>query len=297
MYALASVQEREDSASVGELLRRTILRALGEIEKTLDAPSPALREIHLARRAAKRVRALARLAPQRLSVLSRQTIKGVGDARRGFGGARDADVRCVTLDELRDDMPAQTYQRLRGRAREASAAHFSADRQASRATIAALMRDWSLCDADAGADEIAEAASKTYRRARRRMKQAAAGGSDALHRWRSAVVDHEYHADFLGAFAPEMRKDAEDADTLRKHLGDLHDLEALADYFRDRRIEGGEMDADVARLDAAIAPQRAKLAEKAARLGEKLYDVRPKKWRRALMKTFAQDGGTQSPTP
>ena len=87
--------------SAGEELRQAMLDALREIETRIAGDAIAPGDVHLARRAAKRARALARLAPGDLATLARNTRSTVDRTRRALGQARDADVRAATLDALK----------------------------------------------------------------------------------------------------------------------------------------------------------------------------------------------------
>ena len=287
------VDQQEGRTGVGDMLRTAILAALRDIEACLASSGPSPREVHLARRAAKRLRALARLAPLRLSTLARQTTLGAQRARRGFGGARDADVRKATLDALREHLPDDTHACLRQLACESVETGFDADREAVGSAVRRLIRDWTLCDVDIDFDQLAALSTKTYRRARRRMKRAATGGTGDLHRWRAAVVDHEYIGDFLAQFAPDMGDESAAADRLRKLLGDLNDLDMLCAFVRERKaLDERALDA-MRRLNEVVAVQRAKARERALRLGEKTYAARPKKWRKRLMRSFATGNDRQ----
>lgn len=268
----------------GEALRQAMLAALGEIEARLADDPITPGGVHLARRAAKRARALARLAPPALAALAAHTRKTVDRARRALGGARDADVRAATLDALKAKLgPAHdTLLRLaRGAPKEAGP---SADIQALRAEIDALMRDWRLCEAPGEIDDIVAAAASTYRRMRKRAKAARDGESAALHRWRTAVVDFEYDADFLSRFAPVMKQAKRDADRLRGDLGDINDLDELCGHIVGS-ASGAEDGKAVHRLEKASAARRARLVERALARAERLLEDRPSQWAKKVRRS------------
>ena len=281
---MASIEQTGIEELSGEALRAAVLEALAGIDSNLAAPAPGAREIHLARRAAKRARALSRLAPASVAELARQTGEIVSRARRMLGGARDADVRRNVLDGLKDKLAASHSVLQPLLAGDASQAP-QLDLPATRAEIAALIRDWRLCDAGFSGDAILDAAAATYRKCRRRRQAASSGGNAELHRWRAAVVEHEYHAAFLARFRTTLADRAHQADLLRDYLGDINDLDALTAYAI---RAAGEAERDAMRdLEHVAAARRAKLLVKAQALGERMFDARPDKWRRDLTKIFA----------
>lgn len=265
------------SNSAGEALRQAILVALREINARLSGDAPSDADIHLARRAAKRARALARLAPQRLDTLARQTRKHVGEARRMLGNARDAQVRRATLARLapRLDEAHAILSEMIDKPDEPVAA---IDKDAVRISISALVRDWTLCDADGDRDAIIEAAADAYRKARKRAARAKSGGARELHRWRSAVVDLEYHAAFLAGFAPKLRGHSGAADRLRRHLGDINDLDELVNFARGQSSGDQQRTIALRRLEHATVSRRARLLAKAFHLGETLLTKSPARW-------------------
>ncbi|MDE2362243.1 MAG: CHAD domain-containing protein [Hyphomicrobiales bacterium] len=289
--SLAVVQQSVPSA--GELLRRAISAALSDIAAFVELPAPTPQDVHLARRTAKRVRALARIAPARLERLARQTTRAAAEARKAFGQARDAEVRRATLASLRGDLPDRAHDALARCSNADAPAARAADHAALSARLSALARDWRLCDADAPATEILAAAARVYRRARRRMKKARSGQPRDLHRWRTAVADHEYVADFLAASSRAAKRQGERADRLRKSLGDLNDLHELAVWFGARPLDGEANEAALRSLDLAVGRRRKKLRRIALRRGARLYACRPKAWRRKVTRDVSRNTGSR----
>ena len=278
----------DEISSAGEALRQAMLDALREIETRIagDAITPG--DVHLARRAAKRARALARLAPADLATLARNTRTTVDRARRALGQARDADVRAATLGALKPRLGDASHDRLVRLARGASdGERAGADRPALREDIAALIRDWRLCEARGSRDDIVDAASTTYRRMWRRAKRARDGKSKALHRWRAAVVAFEYQADFLARFAPDMQRVARDADRLRKHLGKINDLDELAGYIEDRAAHDDDREA-ARHLARASATRRKRLLARALAIAEPLLARKPAQWLKDVRRSCAR---------
>ncbi len=282
--------EQQDPSRPGERLRTALLEALAEIASALEASSPGPRQVHLARRAAKRARSLARLAPDRLEMLARATRHATTHARRGFGAARDADVRTSTIRSLHNRLSDDTQALLVAVASASSPDAFGADRAAASAEIAALLRDWRLCDAQADVDQVVDAAARAYRRGRRRMKRARTGGTQELHDWRTAVVDYEYQAEFLGVDILDMRRRAEGADRMRRLLGDITDLDALGAWLHESPAAGSDARIAMQKARYAMAERRARLVEKAFALGATVYAERTGVWREGLRRGFARAG-------
>lgn len=275
------------TSSPAEALREAILDALREIDSRVSGDAPTERDVHLARRAAKRARALARLAPHRLGALARQTRRHVGAARRLLGGARDAQVRRATLESLRPQL-GDAHALLARMAAGDEDADLAFDKEKVRAGMAALIRDWTLCDAREDVEAVLAAATRAYRKGRKRAEGAKNGGTDELHQWRRAIVDLEYHAAFLARFAPSLRRLSEDADRLRRYLGDINDLDELAAYLKARADDSDDARAATRRLREASAERRAKLLQKARRLGDRLLARSPSRWTDEIRRSFAR---------
>ena len=276
----------DDTIPAAEALRQAILSALGEISGRLAAEPRTAVDVHLARRAAKRARALARLAPPDLATLARNTRDSVDNARRALGAARDADVRAATLDILKPRLGAAHETLARLAAGAETAATPAVDIQPLREDIAALIRDWRLCETDGGFDDIIAAARLAYRRMRKRAKAARHGDSAALHRWRSAVVDYEYDADFLSGFAPAMKQARREADRLRKHLGEINDLDELAAYVGKRDAKDAR--AEIEQLERISATRRAQLVKRAFARADKLLALKPAHWEKEIRRSCAR---------
>lgn len=262
--------------SAGEALRQAILDALREIDARLSGAMTAA-DVHLARRAAKRARALARLAPTEIAVLARNTCETVDRTRRALGAAREADVRKKMLDALKPRL-GPAHAALARLADEAADDHRrTMIEPALREDLAALTRDWRLCRAQGTRDDIVAAAGVAYRRMRKRGKAARDGESEALHRWRAAVVNFEYDMDFLSRFSADMKRKRRDAGRLRKYLGEINDLDELCGYVRRRGADPGDH-AAFRHLEKAGAARRARLLARAFAIADELLELKPAQW-------------------
>lgn len=273
--------------SAGDALRQSILGALREIETRLSVEPMTAADVHLARRAAKRARALARLAPPGLEALARNTRKTVGRVRRALGGARDAEVRIATLGALKPRLGAAHDPLARLAGADGRKDDRPPDPHALAEDVAALIRDWSLCEAQGALDDMILLVGATYRRARKRALASRDGESKALHNWRAAIVDFEYDADFLSQFAPDLKRTRRDADRLRKYLGEINDLDELRHYVSRRQAteEEGKAIRDLERTGAAV---RARLLGRVGVVAEKLLALKPANWVKAVRRSCAR---------
>lgn len=272
---------------LGHALQRALVQTLAKLAAALAQADMSAADVHQARRAAKRARALARLAPGALAAHAQRTIEIARQARRGLGGARDAAVRRATLAKLRKRL-GPAHDRLAG-ALDVPAAPAGGDRDGLRIALGALIHEWraaAMSDAD---DEILRRVTKGYRKARRRAPRHGSAPAEELHRWRAAVVDHEYQTDFLKDCSRFAARQSKRADKLRRRLGETHDLDALVGFVAasdDARASGAHDE-----LAEAAAPRRKKRAAAARRLGEKMFRRKPRKWAKRLRRSVARSDG------
>ncbi len=158
--------------SPGDLLRQALSTALEDMAARIALPSMTQTDVHRVRRAAKRARALARLAPADLSHLARRTRALAARVRRMLGGARDADVRRATLARLRPrlgehyDRLATALDRADEHARARTTQKPALALTSAGAELADLIAAW-RAPADIAGDGVVERAARTYRKARR----------------------------------------------------------------------------------------------------------------------------------
>jgi CHAD domain-containing protein len=125
-------------------------------------------------------------------------------------------------------------------------------------------------------DTILAGAKKTYRRARRAMKQAFDHPNmENLHEWRKRVKYHWYHARLLrDAWKEPMKARRDELDDLSDLLGDEHDLAVLSvTLTEDPELRDS---ADTAVLLPIIEDRRGRLQAQAQPLGERLFLEKPK---------------------
>ncbi len=251
----------------------------------LSDPDPA-ELVHEARKAIKRMRALARLMR---GELGEQEFKRVNDSLRDAGrrlaGARDAEVRLETLDGLTKRHPKalalEGIERLREHLEhERAQMGEPADREQVLEDIATMRRQltrWNLVDHDFQA--LAPGLRRIYDEGRRHhahVKHEQAGNAQALHNWRKRVKSLYYALDMLGGKkAPGARRATRRADQLGDLLGEDHDLWMLSVYLEEHPDAlAGESPARET-LSKRIERRRKRLRKQSLKLGARLYRRKP----------------------
>jgi len=253
------------------------------------APKPAKSGgeiVHEARKAIKRMRALARLLHYELG---EQEFERVNDSLRAaaqrLSGARDAEVRVATLEHLRSKHPKalahEGIERLcEHLKRERDEAGEPADTQEVLADIANMrnhLARWNLVDPDF--DALAPGLRQIYRQGRRRYRgvQHKHGRTpEDLHNWRKRTKALYYALDMLGgAGAKGARRTTQRANSLGDLLGEEHDLWMLSVYIEQHPHALGD-DEDARRaLSKQIRQRRRRLRKRALRAGARLYKRKP----------------------
>jgi CHAD domain-containing protein len=242
--------------------------------------------VHEARKAIKRMRALARLLRHELG---EQEFKRVNNSLRAAGarlaGARDAEVRLATLGGLTDRHPRalglEGIQHLSERLeRERRQTGEPSDRNEVLEDIAAMRRQlarWNLVEHDF--DALAPGLRRIYREGRRRrarVKRVHARNAHDLHDWRKRVKSLYYVLDMLGgAKSKGARRATRHADRLGDLLGEEHDLWMLHAYAECHPDAFGGDDAARNALLKRIERRRTRLRKRALALGARLYKRKP----------------------
>ena len=262
-------------------IRRVARETLDDaIARLSDGEEPFAARVHESRKRTKELRALLRLvrAPLGADVQSEEN-RRLRDAARALAPARDAEVACQTLGSV--DGGASDLARLReeldGRRRSARASVAGARVADAVAGELAGIRDrvaaWELAPDDWAL--IGHGVRRGHRRARRRLRAAAAQPSDvAMHEWRKRVKDHWYHLRLLTpAFPGPLEALAEEAHRLSDALGDDHDLAVLAGALDE--VDVTIPDRARRRLDERIVARRGERRQEAWEIGERLYAAKP----------------------
>ncbi|HEY5194881.1 MAG TPA: CHAD domain-containing protein [Solirubrobacteraceae bacterium] len=254
--------------------------------------------VHEARKAIKRMRALARLLRHELG---EQEFKRVNNALRAAGqrlaGARDADVRLATLRSLVERHPEalalEGIRRLDARLEaERGQTVEPSDREEVLRDIAAMRRQlahWSLVDPDF--DAVTPGLRRIYREGRRRGAHVTREhGRDAedVHDWRKRVKSLYYALDMLGGKkAKGARGLTRRADRLGELLGEEHDLWMLCAYVERHPEAFGSDEAARQELLKRIERRRKRLRKRALELGGRLYKRKPGSFTRRMGRSLA----------
>lgn len=238
--------------------------------------------VHEARKAIKRMRALARLLRHELG---EQEFKRVNKSLRIAGcrlaGARDAEVLVATLERLRDRHPkalaldgiGSLAERLQNEREQANGRSYEHEVLLDIAEMRRDLTRWNLASQDFEA--VAPGLRRLYREGRRRYRRVKHGhGCDEedVHDWRKRVKSLYYALDMLGGKkAKGARRSTKRADRLGELLGDEHDLWMLCSYLLEHPHAAGEDPSAHRKLLKLIERRRKRLRKRALKLGGRLY--------------------------
>jgi CHAD domain-containing protein len=270
--------------------------------------------VHEARKAIKRMRALARLLRDELGEREFSRVNSsLRSAGRRLGGARDADVRLATLRELIERHPhalvpprgpsngnEPRHEGIRRLEEELQRECLNNSRPSDidevLADIAAMREQlarWSLVDIDF--DTLSPGLRRVYCEGRRRYARCLRGherghGPDEqdVHDWRKRVKSLYYALDMLGAKnAKGARRSARHADRLGDLLGSEHDLWMLCAYVEEHPEAFGTDMASKDELLKRIEQRRRHLRKRALSLGARLYKRKPGRFTRRIGRALA----------
>jgi CHAD domain-containing protein len=250
--------------------------------------------VHEARKAIKRMRALARLMRYELGEQEFDRVNSsLRDAGRRLAVARDADVRLATLERLQrrhpDSLAQAGIERLGEQLRrERAQTGVSADEHTTLAEVSEMRRElasWKLVEHDfktlePGLRRIYREGRRRYRRVRRQR----GADIDAAHDWRKRVKGLYYALDMLGDGSKGARKSSKRAERLGEILGEEHDLWMLAAYAREHSDAfEGDSEAQAA-LVKLVERRRERLHRRALGRGARLYKRKPRAFTRRVHK-------------
>jgi CHAD domain-containing protein len=255
--------------------------------------------VHEARKAIKRMRALARLLRHELGEPEFKRVNSsLRDAGRRLAGTRDAQVRLATLTSLTDRhskaLAREGIGLLSARLeRERAQSDEPSDNAEVLEDIAAMRRQlarWNLADRDF--EDLAPGLRRIYREGRHRHARVEcehARDAQDLHDWRKRVKSLYYALDTLGGKrAKGARKATRRADRLGDLLGEEHDLWMLRIYVEEHPDAFGADTAARDELLDRIERGRRRLRARALRLGARLYRHGPGKFTRRLGAVFSR---------
>ena len=264
--------------------------------------------VHEARKAIKRMRALARLFRKEMGEAEFERVNSsLGEAGRRLASARDAQVRLATLASLAERYP-DTLARAGidrfGVHLEHERAHEGEPTNNAQvlADIAAMRQQlarWNLLERDfedltPGLQRIYKEGRKRYDRAKREQREVDCDlehvpSDQAMHDWRKRVKSLYYALDMLGGKrARGARKATRRADRLGDLLGEEHDLWMLGRYAEKHPDAFGEDARAREDLLELILHRRKRLRKRALKLGARLYKRSPSRFTRHLRNSFSR---------
>jgi CHAD domain-containing protein len=257
-----------------------------EDDRAGSPPADPAEIVHEARKAIKRMRALARLLREQLGEQEFARVNtSLRQAAQRLAGARDADVRLMTLQDLIAHHPrALATDGVRQLERQLQHERLQGGEPSDIDDVLrdiAAMRDqlarWSLVDTDF--ETLAPGLRRIYREGRRRYTRCAREhGRDEqdVHDWRKRVKSLYYALDMLGAKKVKgARRVTRRADRLGDLLGSEHDLWVLCSYVDAHPELFAEDQAAEAELLKRIGQRRRRLRKRALKLGVRLYKHKP----------------------
>ena len=259
------------AAGVRRLGDEVLAEAIAQLR---DGTEPAV-AIHTARKATKRVRALARLARPGLGKsAAREADVEARDAARRLAGYRDAHVvEAARAGLIATAGNAAAYEGLREQLSVTSSpvdpgvlAVASDALEQLRERIGA----WELRTGGWGA--IGGGLESIYRRGATQMRKAVnPTTAERLHDWRKSVKYLWHAVEVLSpAWPPVLGALAEEVHALSDHLGDDHDLHVLGGHLQ---AAGATVDSGA--LSDLIARRHADLRASAFTLGLRIYAEKP----------------------
>ncbi|MGZ5386333.1 MAG: CHAD domain-containing protein [Solirubrobacterales bacterium] len=282
-------------------IKRVVLGRVDDAIAHLEGTEGEARDdaIHEARKDLKKTRSAIRLVRDALGddlyALENAHYREAGRLLSGF---RDAEALIESLDSLKERFQGDAATRftpLRASFEAELRAHREGDEQPrAMAAAAAALREgrgrieaWPL--SGGGWSLLGPGLRRTYRRGRRRLRDAERDPSDAnLHEWRKRVKDLWYQLRLIRDLEPGLAGHLiDDTDVLADYLGDDHDLtllRAAAAERRDRFDRAG----DQRLLLELIDRRRGELRFAAFSLGTRLYDYKPKRFVKQLKRARRQ---------
>jgi CHAD domain-containing protein len=283
-----------DDVSVQSGFRRVAREQIDKGLSELDDRALDLHEaVHQVRKRTKKLRGLIRLVRPAFGAYSDENAR-LRDAAAELSSLRDTEALVETYDALIETYGDQVDTASLATIRH----HLEAQRKQMAREIGACEKlsvfrtelikareraaSWQL-DND-GFEALEGGLAKTYKRARKTMKQARKDPvPEKLHAWRKRVKYHWYHTRLLQPVWTEPMAAHEDAvDDLAGLLGQHHDLSILREVLAERADDLGGV-AEIEVLAGLAIQRQAAIEVEAFAVGAKLFAERPKalakRWR------------------
>jgi len=289
---------------LGAALKRMALEQMAVIREGFTVPDDELLldgRVHLARKAAKRTRALLRLVRAELGTDAYRNENAViRDQSRRLSEMRIARVLVTTFDGFTPvdlpDVPMSGFRMIRNTLVDyhaSLATALRADQDGLAAAKVALdcscrrIGAWNPPEAyQQGMAALEPNILNIYRQGRVAMQATGSDSSaDGFHDWRKRVNYLRYQMEALsGGAQPPIRLLSESLHALSEILGDEHDLADLEEHLRDHTNE--VPDEYLEELFASANERRRRLQRTALDAGHDLYAAEPDAFMTTLTKSW-----------
>jgi CHAD domain-containing protein len=275
-------------------LKRIVVEQLTEAIDYLSHSEAALEEpIHEVRKSVKRLRAVLRLMRPVLGSAYREENTALQEVGRTLSTVRDAHALLETFDELTKKYRKEMGDHHTARLRQTLLAHrqekeneFDRDRQIPQLVgdlrqIGLRADSWPYGKADIRL--LADGVATTLERGGKRYQRAYAESSpENFHDWRKRAKDLRYQLTLLEKLWPEVFTGfLGAAKKLEELLGMDHNLVVLRDTIL-KRADVVDSDEEIRVLLLLIDAYQRELRIKAEGLGSRIYNEKPKQWRRRV---------------
>ena len=249
--------------------------------------------VHEARKSIKKVRALMRLVQSELGDSYTAENAALRESGRRLSELRDAAALIRTFDDfkrgpgkgLRDRSAAEARRALVLRKKlieaEAEAGGFLHESASSLSDARKRVKEWPL--GNLGASAAKEGLEKTFRRGRKAMALAKSSARrEDFHEWRKRVKDLWYQVRLLKCLrSGAIKGQRKTLKELEGALGDDLNLALLQERITASPESFGR-DRDVEAIVRSIADVRKELRAKALETGDRIYNQKPRRWRKKL---------------
>lgn len=299
-----------DDETVPESVRRIAVEQIDKAVDEIDDDDLGFHDtVHQVRKRCKKIRGLARLVRPCFEDVYGRENAWFRDTARLLSDLRDAHVKAETVELLAetfaDTVDPEAFEPIRHEllerrdrlARRQGVEDRLAQARERFETARGRPAGWPL--ETTGYDAVAGGLAKTYRRARKRFREAYDDPStERFHEWRKRVKYHRYHCRLLQEiWEPLLNDRRHAAHDLTDLLGDDHDLAVLRRTLTDEPEAFGGRER-VRGLVGVLDRQRAEYQARARPLGEKLFAETPEALTdrfRAYFEAWRREPGPEPP--
>lgn len=271
----------DPAAGICRVITARAAQAAAAVRRAGAVEDPA-EPVHEARKSLKKARSALRLLRGVIPDADRKAANAVcRGAAAHLSGARDAEVKLETLAKTvgSEARPAGT-ERWQGELESEADTHRNELTPEGLAEVEAAIdrvaREFRGRQVPGSTEQVAGNAGRAYRRGRKAMKRAGKhSAAEDFHTWRKRAKDLRYQLEILEPRLPaDFKTTRERAEGLADLLGDLHDLDVLAEDLAGRSLA----EPDRSRLEGVIAEARDREIERCLELGARTYSDKPKRF-------------------